>query len=89
MYDTAWLDDQYVATGGRDTNVSLWRVPDEDPNPDPDAPPSYSRISAVATKKCKTADKVCGVPAGQGGLRRERREESRDGEVGKEMGGAE
>ncbi|XP_043206811.1 DDB1- and CUL4-associated factor 12-like [Amphibalanus amphitrite] len=58
MYDTAWLDDQYVATGGRDTNVSLWRVPDEQPDPDPEAPPSYSRVTAVATKKCKTADKV-------------------------------
>ena len=58
MYDTAWLDDQYVATGGRDTNVTLWHVPDDGDEPDPDQPPTYSRITAVATKNCKTADKV-------------------------------
>ncbi|XP_037082780.1 DDB1- and CUL4-associated factor 12-like [Pollicipes pollicipes] len=59
IYDTAWLDDQYVATGGRDTSVTLWHVPDEsDATDDPEAPPSYQHVGPVATKSCKTADKV-------------------------------
>lgn len=86
VFALAWLDDNFLVSGSRDTTLALWRVPDPTDcqleasrvgssihrnrstsltgtsgtsNVDLSMPvPSYSYINAVASKECRSAQKV-------------------------------
>lgn len=62
--DVCWLDDQFLVSGSRDAKMALWRVSDdilEDnycKKDDEDSCPTYSHISPLIVKECRTAQKV-------------------------------
>jgi len=63
IFDIEWLDDEFLVTGSRDSQLCLWRVRDQDDAYiDPDSPdahlPNYSSVKPVIAKKCANAEKV-------------------------------
>ncbi|XP_047003169.1 DDB1- and CUL4-associated factor 12 homolog [Schistocerca americana] len=60
VFDMCWLDDQFLVSGSRDTRMALWRV-QLDELMDGEDGPSYKHVHALATKECRSAQKVRAV----------------------------
>lgn len=56
IFDIVWLDDQFLASCSRDTKITLWRVPELEP--ESSDIPSCSSINPVVIRTCKVAQKV-------------------------------
>lgn len=61
IFDLAWLDDQFLVSGSRDTKLGLWRVSDDvlnGPDEGEETCPSYVHITPVSVKDCRSAQKI-------------------------------
>ncbi|XP_052277575.1 DDB1- and CUL4-associated factor 12-like isoform X9 [Dreissena polymorpha] len=62
IFDLCWLDDEYLVTGSRDSNLGLWHIDDVDSGET--SPlwslqvPEYSIKNPVVVKRCGTAKRV-------------------------------
>lgn len=57
-----WLDDQFLVSGSKDAKMALWRI-NEDVTDTLDGNgeltcPTYARVSALAVKECRAAQKI-------------------------------
>lgn len=62
VMDMCWLDDQFLVSGSKDAKMALWRI-NEDVTDTLDghgelACPTYARVSALAVKECRAAQKI-------------------------------
>lgn len=61
VMDMCWLDDQFLVSGSKDAKMALWRINDdvvETYDKNGERCPTYSRISALAVKECRSAQKI-------------------------------
>lgn len=66
VFDMCWLDDQFLVSGSRDTKVALWRINEDNmefpvvnkEGEEQEAVPTYARITPVAIKDCRGAQKI-------------------------------
>lgn len=60
--DMCWLDDQFLVSGSKDAKMALWRINDDDTDThDKNGEltcPTYARVSALAVKECRSAQKI-------------------------------
>lgn len=62
IFDSAWLDDQFLVTGSRDGTLALWRISEElVSSVVAQEVPSHTFITPLVEKKCKQADRVRSV----------------------------
>lgn len=57
VFDTCWLDDEFLVSGSRDTKMALWRITPDICEAAQDIP-RYKHISAISVKECRNAQKV-------------------------------
>jgi len=57
LFALAWLDDEFVVSGSRDTSIALWRIPETDDDPAP-TPSSYRRDSNYVNSVATSASSV-------------------------------
>jgi WD repeat-containing protein 40A len=59
IFDIKWLDDEFLVTGSRDSTIGLWRVDQSmQENCYSSSNSKPLTIKALATKKCRDADKI-------------------------------
>lgn len=71
VFDMCWLDDQFLASGSRDTKLALWRINEDqiefpekkvtDEEGEAEMCPTYANVSPVAVKEVKSAQKIRAV----------------------------
>ncbi|XP_044756122.1 DDB1- and CUL4-associated factor 12 [Coccinella septempunctata] len=57
VYDMAWVDDEFLVSGSKDTKLALWRITPGLADRRMDIPVHCS-ISATSTKPCKNSQKI-------------------------------
>lgn len=57
-----WLDDQFLVSGSKDAKMALWRINEDvidiDDKTNEESCPTYARVSALAVKECRAAQKI-------------------------------
>lgn len=61
--DLCWLDDQFLVSGSKDSKMALWRINEDmvesdDEKTTEETCPTYARVSALAVKECRAAQKI-------------------------------
>ncbi|RWS00275.1 WD-repeat protein-like protein [Dinothrombium tinctorium] len=61
-FDLAWLDDQFLVSGSRDSTLALWRVdPENEKLVTQRSFPNYYTMNPLLIKHCKEAEKIRAV----------------------------